>query len=156
MASFDLTVHLRSATPPHELDSLFWSVSTPGSPRYLDFYKSAEALAHLFGAAPSSVDAATQWLSSLNGTQIRLSPMRDRLTAKFFSAPAGCFSSRGLPLRPPAGVHLVTRSDAGAPTSGGDPSPRARRRSSGYGVGEQKAAYQIPASLAVPLTASSW
>ena len=141
---FELNLHLRSSTSFETLDAHFWRVATPGSSQYLSFYRSPEALADLFGSSQSTVKRAIEWLRSLNGTDIRVSPMRDRITATFLGfQPAGLFSARGLPLYKPTGVHIITRSDTIKMASPKRVASRSPLRD-GYSVARQKAAYQIP------------
>jgi len=149
--AFEITLHLHSAASSKALDALFWSTSTPGSPKYLQFYESAEALAGLFGGDKVAVAEATEYLHSLNGTNVRVTALRDRVTATF--APSmmtpSAWSARGLPLRQPRGVQLATRRDNVAPRGRArESSVAAPRFPSSYSVAGQKRAYKLPADYA--------
>ena len=151
--NFEISLHLHPTATFDTLDALFWKVSTPGSQSYLHFYRTPAELAPLFGGTSAAVSEATDYLKSLNGTGIRVSALRDRVTATFDNAVAAnkhAWSARGLPLRPkPAGVHLVTRREDNLIAPSFPPhhhvgeSPRAS-----YTVANQKKAYKIPSDHA--------
>lgn len=158
--TFSLTAHLHSAASIDSLDALFWSVATPGSKRYLDFFSSPASMAPFFGGTDAAVSEAVAWLRGLNGTDVRVSPMRDHVTATVChhgplpgsALRGGPWSARGLPLRhlQPPGVMLVTRADAALPAlttatpfKAAVASPRAS-----YGISDQKKAYKVPADRA--------
>ena len=146
--SFDLVVHLHSEAPQAQLDALFWRVATPGSADYLNFYKSPESLASLFGATDADVAEVSAWLSALNGTDVRVSAVRDRVTATFpTSQPtADAWSARGLPLRhlQPPSVHIVTRRDALRGTEKAMPRTETWQPRESYTVRNMKTAWHIP------------
>jgi hypothetical protein len=158
LSTFELTVHLHSSKPVEDLERRYWSVSTPGDPYYLHFLSMTE-LAELVGGAPEAVAASSKYLRSLSGRDVRVSPLRDTVTATFddtqpFAVP-GKWSARGLPLATlqPPGVKFVTRRDfngigkSGVPATSGHP-PRAPAAGSGYDISSQKDAYKIPADRA--------
>jgi hypothetical protein len=155
-SSFELTLHLYSAATPETLDELFWKVATPGTHHYLNFATSPEELAEIgFGAPTAAVTAATAWLHGLNGTDVRVSAMKDYVTATFsvaaqLHAAQGLWSDRGLPRgNPPSGVQLVTRRDEGLqPGAPAAAEKRAYRSRASYTVGNIKAAYGVPADRA--------
>ena len=152
---FELTVHLQSQASLSELDTLYWRVATPGHAEYLQF-KTVHELSLLMGASDSAVAETISWLSTLNGTGISVSALRDQVTATFETLPLAhthSWSARGLPLQhlQPRSVLFVTRRDARHPSMG---SPEQARNSSSYSgfasysISEQKKAYQMPEDLA--------
>ena len=161
--TFELTVHLRSRTSLAALDERWTAVATPSSRDYLSFLD-REQLAALVGGTPAAVAEVTSWLHDLNGKDIRVSPIRDTITATFarqeVRLASGKWTARGLPKRSeqPATATIVTRRDFLPVGSGGTErstaaeqpiSGRANRSSlaagaSSYTIAAQKAAYGIP------------
>lgn len=155
---FELVLHLRSQKSPSELEKLYWRVATPSSPEYLAF-RNREELSAFMGGSERDVAEAVDWLTSLAGTNIRISPIRDQITAAFagneLSQVESMWSERGLPLSPaPEGVTLVVRRDfvgiQAADVLSTRPASqiRARDADSTYSMAAQKAAYGIPVDLA--------
>lgn len=64
------------------LETLFWQIADPHHPEYLR-HRSLPELAELVGASESIVSAARRWLVSEGATGVRLSALRDVLTAEF-------------------------------------------------------------------------
>ena len=117
---FELTLHLRARQGGEdELERTFWNVATPGHSEYLR-HRSRTELAAIVGASRTDLKTARNWLRTLGGTNIRLSPLGNTLTAYFsnlsgvgLAASAEQWTARGLPSRKgqPEGVELVTRRD---------------------------------------------
>lgn len=156
-AGFELTLHLAPSLAPASLDQLFWRAATPGSPDYLNFFTSPEAAAPWFGGTTVAIREASEWLNSLNGTDIRVSAMRDRVTASFsrsVNTSSVAWSTRGLPLgAPPSTVQLVTRRDPPQRVGGTTVRPSAPPLDDDaprdtYNVASIKRAYKLPTDLA--------
>jgi len=145
-------VHLRGRTSEAELDSLFWRVATPGDAEYLRF-RSISDLSALVGGSDKAVQETREWLRAINGTNIYVSALRDRVTATFnttTSAFPRTWSARGLPLQTlqPRSVLLITRRDAASAPAEPQRRATASRPSFGYSIKAQKDAYQMPTALA--------
>ena len=166
---YDLVVSLKQHRL-RDLETLFWQIATPGSPEYLQ-HRSPTQLADLIGATPDELRGVRTWLESSGGTNVRVSALRDSVTATFDSSSSSSSSSslqltsRGLPhpSTHPAAVDFVLRRDAAAPAAAID---SARRRpaaaeeaqqsssqqsssqQSSYNIKTIKQAYGIPTDLA--------
>ena len=152
-STFEITAHLRSRANIAELQTLYDSVADPHALQYQQFL-TRSALAQLVGATDERVDAASAWLRDLNGQDVRVSALHDRVSATFSDTDTGTevWSARGLPLSRPDGVTIVTRRGPG----GADAPPQRQRTASNvpahpqstYSISAQKKAYGIPVDLA--------
>ena len=159
-APFDLTAHIEARQSQTVLEELYWRVATPHDLEYAQF-RSPDDLAQLVGGTDEAVAEASAWLLGLNGKNIRVSGLRDTITATFSGAEPALFSKEwsenGLPAREgqPSGVAFVIRRDV-KPASIGPTTlpPRFRtnalasRSRGAYSVSNQKTAYKIPADTA--------
>ena len=147
---FEVSLHLHSIADTAAQDRLFWRVATPGSPDYLRF-KNVSQLADIFGAPQTAIAEAGAFVTALGGTDVRVSALRDVVTASFPGAAAdeARWSPRGLPrASAPAGVALVTRRDFGTLAPEPPSKPRVASGIGSYTITQQKDAYGIPEDLA--------
>lgn len=132
------------------LENLFWQVATPGNPEYLRF-RSAEDLARLVGASDSDILQVKTWLidSGADANSIKMSPLRDSISATFKSLAMNSPSARRLlsiDERPSVVEFAVQRAGASATTHHGKSSVHSLS-TGGYTVENIKKAYGIPVDL---------
>lgn len=104
---FEIAVGLPHRDPAL-LESTFWAVSTPGSPRYLQFLTVEEAAA-LVRPAESTVAAARTWLFAHGATSVRLQPLGDVVVGTFEETPAGWTKNKLPPSDPRCEVRRPSR-----------------------------------------------
>jgi hypothetical protein len=114
-ADYDLAVNLKQHGLV-EFESLFWEIATPGSQQYLQ-HLTTDQVADLIGATETEIETVRTWLASAGGTNVRVSTLRDSVTATFPVAAdttALRLTANGLPHvdTHPAAVDFVLRRDA--------------------------------------------
>jgi hypothetical protein len=81
LAEYDLVTSLKHHNGD-QLTALFWEIATPGSPEYLQ-HRTPEQLAGLIGATDAELASVRSWLEGAGGTNLRVSSLRDSVTATF-------------------------------------------------------------------------
>ena len=93
LPSPNLLVRLTSPTLAHspsgavELERLFWAVSTPGNPEYLQ-HRSISQLKAIIGASEDTLSKAKAFLRAAGASNIIVSPLADHVVGKFSIAEA--------------------------------------------------------------------
>ena len=146
-ANFTIVAHLAHRNLP-EFEDLFWRVSTPGSPAYLQ-HRTVADLATIIGSTPSDIAAVSSWLRSAGGFSLEVSPLRDAVSASFSEgAHRFVLGPHGVPVldarRPAAISFLVRRDAASAAASAEKPRPAGAASVANPTVSEIKGAYGIP------------
>lgn len=135
------------------LEDAFWEVSTPGSNKYLQ-YRSVSDIASIIGSSSADISAVSLWLGSAGGSSIEVSPLRDAVSAVFFSGSHHfTLGAHGVPIkdeRRPAAVRFLVRRDAASAASAAQEPRRPHGASSVSNptVEEIKGAYGIPVDFA--------
>jgi tripeptidyl-peptidase-1 len=156
-ADYDLSVFLKQHRL-NEFEQLFWDIATPGHAEYLK-HRTAEQVAEFIGATESEVGSVRKWLARNGGVNIRVSELRDSVTA---TIPDGAdtaalrLTASGLPHADthPTAVDFVLRRDALPVDISIDSATHAKLGgsakhpdASSYTVQNIKAAYGIPVDL---------
>jgi len=136
-----------------ELEKKFWLISDPQSAEYLQ-HQSLPELADLVGASQKDVSLVSQWLLNIGATGVRVSNLRDTVTASFPVATTSTNTSqwtmKGLPHQAthPLPFDFVLRRDPLPKTTNASIRKKGPGRTLvGYSIGDQKKAYGIPVDL---------
>lgn len=109
---FHLDIYLKQSNL-ESFEKTFWDISTPGSDSYLKFL-STDQIATIIGASEDDLASVKKWLKSVGGSDIKVSSLRDTVSATFSSAPSALrLGKNGVPLKEtyPACVESVVRRD---------------------------------------------
>jgi len=142
-APFQLVAHL-SHKNPEILEELFWNVSSPGNPEYLRF-RTTEEIAAVVGSAESEIEEVKKWLvtKGADPSSLRLSPLRDSITADFDGLALGWEQLA----KKPAAVEFVHRRDFRSSSMPEAKSPARDKPNEFYTISNMKKAYGIPEKL---------
>ncbi|GMH58693.1 hypothetical protein TL16_g02665 [Triparma laevis f. inornata] len=137
------------------LESTFWEIADPKSPRYLN-HLSLPEVAELIGASSEDIDSAAAFFAEAGGYDITVSNLRDAVTASFDGKPDVELTAKGLPRKSthPSAVEFLVRHDdlpasTTTTTTTSSPSPLKIAASSddsspSYTISNIKEAYGIP------------
>lgn len=145
----ELVAHMRLHNLS-DFDRIFWDIATPGHPKYLQFL-SADEVSVLIGASDDEIETARTWLLVSGAKSVRVSPLRDQVTAVFEgdASSTSHLLSSSLALGRPASVDFLLRREPGA---GVAQAPRGKKAlesetPNGYSIASIKEAYGMPADL---------
>jgi hypothetical protein len=145
-ADFTLVAHLAHRNVD-QLETLFWKVATPGDTEYLR-HRSVSDLASIIGSSSSDIAAVSSWFRSAGGSSVKVSSLRDTVSAVFTDAThAFSLGAHGVPRkdkRRPDAVQFLVRRDHVTAVGAVRPRPPAVASVNNPTVAEIKEAYGLP------------
>lgn len=144
-----LTHARHSPSGAAELERLFWAVSTPGNPEYLQ-HRSISQLKAIIGASEDTLSKAKAFLRAAGASNIIVSPLADHVVGKFSIAEAAALGATWGPEdRKDPSFEFVLRRDLNKPQHFSFPQKQSSLRAPGgqYAVNPVKRSFGMPTDL---------